>query len=77
MEQIKAEVQKYIDVLIEMNTLIVIFDAIEHSGNLEDAIADALLKRILHQRECNQFSYYHQSRAEELKWCLVRLFGRL
>ncbi|CAK9188734.1 unnamed protein product [Sphagnum troendelagicum] len=61
------EIQEKIDVLINMRELIVIFDAIEDSVNLEDAIADAMLKGIYYRRKD-----HHRSCAEELKWCLVR-----
>ena len=57
-QQEDAEIEKCVDVLNEMGALIIVFDVIEHSGNLEDAIADAMLKNM-------------EYRAE-LSWRLVR-----
>src|SRR3984957_16596103 len=57
-QQEDAEIEKCADVLNEMGALIVVFDTIEHSGNLEDAIADVMLKNM-------------EYRAE-LSWRLVR-----
>ncbi len=71
--QANAKIQKCVNVLIEMNALIVIFDADKFNDNLEDAIADALLKQISYRRKnVKEFNDYYGSRAEELKWCLVK-----
>ncbi len=72
-EQANAKIQECVDVLIEMNALILIFDADKFDDNLEDAIADALLKQIYYRRKnVKGFNDYYSSRAEELKWCLVK-----
>ena len=62
------EIQDKIDILMDMKDLIVIYDPIEDTIDLEDAIADAMLKSVYHRRKD-----HHRSCAEELKWCLVGL----
>jgi hypothetical protein len=55
-----------------MEELIVVFDVIEHSGNLEDAIANAILKGIRYRVENWEQFFRPETRAAELAWCLVR-----
>ena len=66
------EIEKYVDVLNEMEALIVVFDAIEHSGNLEDAIANAMLTDIKYRVENLEQFFRPETRSAELAWCLVR-----
>jgi hypothetical protein len=66
-----VDIEKYIDVLNEMEELIVVFDVIEHSGNLEDAIANAILKGIRYRVENWEQFFRPETRAAELAWCLV------
>ncbi|CAF3763084.1 unnamed protein product [Rotaria magnacalcarata] len=56
--------------LANNNELIVVFDPIGANGNLEGAIADAMLKRIYFRRQEND-SYNYKLLAMELKWCLI------
>jgi hypothetical protein len=67
-----AKIEKYIDLLDEMEELIVVFDAIEQSGNLEDAIATAILKSITYGVENFEQFFRSETRSAELEWCLVR-----
>ena len=71
-----ATIEKYIDVLNEMEELIIVFDAIEHSGNLEDAIANAMLKGIKYRIENWEQFFRPETRSAELAWCLVRSSSR-
>ena len=66
------DIDKYIDTLNEMKDLIVVFDAIEQYGNLEDAIANAILKSIKYR--VDNFDQYFRpvTQSAELEWCLVR-----
>jgi len=66
-----VEIEKYIDVLNEMEELIVVFDVIEHSGKLEDAIANAILKGIRYRVENWEQFFRPETRAAKLAWCLV------
>ena len=66
-----AEIENCIDVLNDMQELIVVFDAIEHSGNLEDAIANAMLKAIKYRVENFEQFFRPETRSAELEWCLV------
>ncbi|CAF4650557.1 unnamed protein product [Rotaria socialis] len=61
--------EKYIEELMRSHELIVVFDPIGGDGNLEDAIADAMLKRIYFLYQNYGISKY-DSLAMELKWCL-------
>jgi len=72
-EEEDAEIYRYMQVLTTTNKLIVVFDPIEADGNLEDAIAQALLYQIYCQRKKKGSSYYDCSRKNELRWCLVRI----
>jgi hypothetical protein len=69
-----AKIEKYIDALNEMEELIVVFDAIEQSDNLEDAIASAILKSIKYRVENFEQFFRSETRSAELEWCLVRSF---
>ncbi len=72
-DQINAKIETCVDILIKMNTLIVVFDAIKCSDNLEDAIADVLWNEISYQRKKGKESdNNYNARAEELKWCMVK-----
>jgi hypothetical protein len=71
-EQHDITIENYTDVLSEMEELIVIFDAIEHSGNLEDAISNAILKSIKYRVENFEQFFRPETRSAELEWCLVR-----
>ncbi|CAM2716883.1 unnamed protein product [Rotaria socialis] len=64
------EILNCIDDLANNNELIVVFDPIGANGNLEGAIADAMLKRIYFRRQEND-SYNYKMLAMELKWCLI------
>jgi hypothetical protein len=66
------EIENYVKILNEMETLIVVFDAIEQSGELEEAIANAMLKDIKYQVENWDHFFSHETRTEELAWCMVR-----
>ncbi|CAF1026030.1 unnamed protein product [Adineta steineri] len=66
-----SEIEKYINVLNEMETLIVVYDAIEHKGNLENAISSAMLKGIKYQVENYEQLLSSETRAAELVWCLI------
>ena len=66
-----AKILEYTDVLNEMEELIVIFDAIEHSGNLEDAIANAIHKSIQYRVENLERFFRSETKSVELAWCLV------
>lgn len=68
------EIERCVSVLNEMESLIVIFDAIEHRDKLEDAIASAMLNAIRYRVENYEQFFAADSRAAELAWCLVRLF---
>jgi hypothetical protein len=70
--QEEDEVENYVNLLNEMKSLIVVFDAIEHRGNLEDAIANAMLKGIRYRVEHWEQYFSSDTRAGELAWCLVR-----
>ena len=54
-----------------MEAIIVVFDAIEHSENLQDAIANALLKGIKYRLETWEKLFCPDTRAAKLAWCLV------
>lgn len=70
--QTNGKIAKCVDILIEMNRLIVVFDAIRCIDNLEDAIADALWNEISYRCENRKkVNDAYDPRAEELKWCLV------
>jgi hypothetical protein len=69
-EQI-VEIEKYINVLNEMETLVVVFDTIEHDDNLEDAIANAMLNGINYRVENWEQFFSPETRTAELEWCLV------
>jgi hypothetical protein len=71
-EEHDIDIDNYIDVLNEMEELIVVFDAIEHSGNLEDAISNAILKSIKYRVENFEQFFRPETRSAELEWCLVR-----
>ncbi|CAM4747928.1 unnamed protein product [Rotaria magnacalcarata] len=64
------DIERDITALAHNNQLIVVFDPAGANGNLKDAIAAAILKRIYFRREKNASSKY-KSLAMELKWCLV------
>jgi hypothetical protein len=66
------ETEQYIDVMNEMEELIVVFDAIQHSGNLEDAIANAMLNSIKYRVKNFEQFFRPETRSAELEWCLVR-----
>jgi hypothetical protein len=66
------EIEKYVNILNEMETLIIVFDAIEHGAKLEDAIADAMLKGIQYQVENWEQFFCPDTRAALLLWCTVR-----
>ena len=70
-EQIDA-IDACIDTLNEMKDLVVVFDAMEQYGNLEDTIANAILKSIKYR--VNNFERYFRpaTQSAELEWCLVR-----
>ncbi|CAF4787715.1 unnamed protein product, partial [Rotaria socialis] len=65
-----CDIERDITALAHNNQLIVVFDPAGANGNLKDAIAAAILKRIYFRREKNASSKY-KSLAMELKWCLV------
>ena len=67
-----AEIEKYVDILTEMETLIIVFDAIERKNNLEDAIANAMLNGIKYRVENYEQHFSAEIRAAEAAWCLVR-----
>ena len=67
-----VKIEKYTDVLNEMEELIVVFDAIEHSGGLEDAIYNAILKSIKYRVENFEQFFRPETRSAELEWYLVR-----
>jgi hypothetical protein len=75
-EEQVVEIEIYVNVLNEMETLIVIFDAIEHSDNLDDAIANAMLKGINYRVENWEQFFSPEIRTAELVWCLVKLYSR-
>lgn len=66
------EIENCVNLLNEMKALIVVFDAIEHSSNLEDAIAEAMLRGVKYRVENFEQYFSPDTRAEELAWCLVR-----
>ena len=67
-----SKIQECLDMLIEMQKLIVVFDGIRCLDNLEDAIADAMWNEISYERENEtKVSDGYDPRAEELKWCMV------
>ncbi|UJR11064.1 hypothetical protein I4U23_015247 [Adineta vaga] len=66
-----SEIEKYVDVLKEMEKLIVIFDAIERKNNLENAVADAMLNGIKYRVENYEQFFSSETRAAELEWCLI------
>mgnify|MGYP006892790750 CR=1 FL=1 len=57
-----------------MKELIVIFDAIEHRGQLSDAIADAMLTTIRYRVDNYEKFFSPDIRAGELEWCLVNFY---
>ena len=65
------DIENYVNLLKDMEELIVVFDAIEHSGNLADAIAEAMLKGIKYQAENDNQFISLDIRAGKLGWCLV------
>jgi hypothetical protein len=67
-----VEIEKYIDILNEMEELIVVYDAIELSSNLKDDIATAILKSIKYRVENFEQFFRPETRSAELEWCLVR-----
>jgi hypothetical protein len=70
--QTDDKIANCVKILIEMKSLIVVFDAIRCVDNLEDAIADALWNEISYRRENRkEVNNSYDPRAEELKWCLV------
>jgi hypothetical protein len=69
-----VEIEKYIDILNEMEELIVVYDAIELSSNLKDDIATAILKSIKYRVENFEQFFRPETRSAELEWCLVRSF---
>ncbi len=74
-DQINTKIETCVDILIKMNTLIVVFDAIKCSDNLEDMIADVQWNEISYQRKKGTESdNNYNARAEELKWCMVKFF---
>jgi hypothetical protein len=68
----EEEIEKYMDVLKEMGALIIVFDAIEYSAKLEDAIAEAMLKGIKYQIETCEHFFCPDTRSALLLWCTVR-----
>jgi hypothetical protein len=76
-EEQVIEIDEYVNVLNEMEALIVVFDAIEHSGNLEDAIANAMLNDIKYRVENWEQFFSPETRTAELRWCLVISPSRL
>ena len=68
----EEEIEKYVDVLKEMEALIIVFDAIEYNGKLEDAIAEAMLKGITYQIDNWEQYFSPDSRSALLLWCMVR-----
>jgi hypothetical protein len=66
------EIENYVKILNEMETLIVVFDVIEHSGNLKDAIATAMLNDIKYRVKNWEQHFSADTRAGELAWCMVR-----
>ena len=72
-EDLSVEIEKYVGVLDEMESLIVVFDALEHRDNLENAIATAMLNAIRYRVANYEQFFSSETRAAELAWCLVRL----
>lgn len=66
------EIEKYVDVLNEMEALIIVFDAIEYNAKLEGAIAEAMLKGINYQIENWEQFFCPDSKSALLLWCTVR-----
>lgn len=65
------DTDNYVHLLNDMKELIVIFDAIEHRGNLSDAIAEAMLKAIRFRVDNYEKFFSPDVRARELEWCMV------
>ncbi|CAM4803184.1 unnamed protein product [Rotaria magnacalcarata] len=65
------DIEKYVDVLNEMEELIIVFDAIEHNAKLEDTIADAILTGIKYQIENWEQFFCPNTKAALLLWCAV------
>ncbi|CAF1047005.1 unnamed protein product, partial [Rotaria magnacalcarata] len=66
------EIAYYMEQLIKHSELVVVFDPTGTSGNLEDAIAEAMLKSIKFRRNEEDNSNNSLIQIEmELKWCLM------
>ncbi|UJR07341.1 hypothetical protein I4U23_011628 [Adineta vaga] len=64
------EIEKYVNILNEMDELVIIFDAIEHT-KLEDSIADAMLKGIKYREENWEHFFTPDTRRADLIWSMV------
>ncbi|CAF4059194.1 unnamed protein product [Rotaria magnacalcarata] len=68
----KDEIVEYMEQLFKYRELVVVFDPTGTNGNLEDAIADAMLKSIEFRRKEEDSSNNSLIQIEmELKWCLM------
>ena len=66
------DIDKYVDILREMEGLVIVFDAIEPNAKLEDAIADAMLTGIKYEINNWEQFFCPDIRAPILLWCTVR-----
>ena len=66
------DISNYVNKLNDLKELIVVFDAIEHHGDLSGAIADAMRKGVIYRVEKYDKLFSPDVRARELEWCLVR-----
>ncbi|CAF0727747.1 unnamed protein product [Adineta steineri] len=64
------EIEKYMNIFNEMEELVIIFDAIDHT-NLEDAIADAMLRGIKYRAENWEHFFSLDVRDTSLIWCMI------
>ncbi|CAF1184093.1 unnamed protein product, partial [Adineta ricciae] len=65
------DIEKYVDILREMEGLVIVFDAIEPNAKLEDAIADAMLTGITYEVNNWEQFFCPDTRAPILLWCTV------
>ncbi|CAF4895433.1 unnamed protein product, partial [Rotaria magnacalcarata] len=68
----EEKITEYMKQLIKHSELVVVFDPTGTNGNLEDAIANAMLKSIKFRRNEKDSSNNSLIQIEmELKWCLM------
>ncbi|CAF3795939.1 unnamed protein product [Adineta steineri] len=71
-DQINGKIDEYVKILIDMNTLIAVYDGVKCIDNLEDVVADVMWNEISYQRKNRKaLNDGYDPKAEELKWCLI------